>query len=131
MCVDEQIGHLSIKQYSKDKPYPWGIKVFSLCGASGIMYNFILYEGSTTEFNECIVKDFGQGAAVVFKLMVRVPCNAGHTLFFDNYFTSYNLLEICAKRGIGAAGTIRVNRFANPPLLSDKDWKKKKGKTVN
>ncbi|PIO55165.1 hypothetical protein TELCIR_23451 [Teladorsagia circumcincta] len=42
LCIDESIipfeGQLSIKQYVKGKPNPWGVKVFMLCGASGIIY---------------------------------------------------------------------------------------------
>ncbi|KAL3190274.1 hypothetical protein MRX96_019812 [Rhipicephalus microplus] len=40
--VDEQMipfkGQLSIKQYVKGKPSPWGIKVFALCSSSGLLY---------------------------------------------------------------------------------------------
>jgi hypothetical protein len=36
ICIDEQMvpfkGHLSIKQYIKNKPNSWGIKIFLLCG---------------------------------------------------------------------------------------------------
>lgn len=43
-----------------------------------------------------------------------------HFVYFDNYFTSYNLLSELADRKIFAAGTVRVCQFANPQLLSDK-----------
>lgn len=43
LSVDEQIipfkGQLSIKQYIRGKPTPWGIKNLLLCGQSGIVYN--------------------------------------------------------------------------------------------
>jgi len=49
VSIDEQMipfkGHLNIKQYMKGKPSPWGIKNFVMCGASGLMYNFVLYQG--------------------------------------------------------------------------------------
>lgn len=41
---------------------------------------------------------------------------ANHKLYFDNYFTTYNLLELLTERKIHAAGTARVSRFARPPL---------------
>uniref|UniRef100_A0A672KG02 PiggyBac transposable element-derived protein domain-containing protein n=1 Tax=Sinocyclocheilus grahami TaxID=75366 RepID=A0A672KG02_SINGR len=41
-------------------------------------------------------------------------------LYFDNYFMTYNLLELFAEKKIHATGTARVCRFANPPLQSDK-----------
>lgn len=50
--IDEQMipfkGHLSIKQYVKGKPSPWGIKAFALCGRSGLLYDFAIYQGENT-----------------------------------------------------------------------------------
>lgn len=40
-------------------------------------------------------------------------------------FPLISLLQILKSKEIYAARTIRVNRFANPPLLFDKDLKKK------
>lgn len=46
--VDEQIipykGRSSIKQYIKNKPHKWGFKVFTRAGASGIIYDFAVWE---------------------------------------------------------------------------------------
>lgn len=47
------------------------------------------------------------------------------TLYFDNFFTTYFLLQALAHNKILACGTIRINRFANPPLPSDKEIMKK------
>lgn len=128
ICVDEQMipfrGQLGIKQYVKGKPCPWGIKSFMLCGASGLMHDFIIYQGSTTELDRNLLTKFGQGAAVVLQLSSLVTKD-NHKLFFDNYFTSYNLLEVLASKKICAAGTVRTNRFANPPLSKDAEVKKK------
>lgn len=56
--IDEQIvpfrGNLNIKQYVKNKPNPWGVKIFVLCGISGLAYDFLVYQGSTTEINKKI-----------------------------------------------------------------------------
>jgi len=48
-------------------------------------------------------------------------------LFFDNYFTTFNLLEVLLAKKIFAAGTAPVNRFADPPLKSDKILAKQHG----
>lgn len=129
ICVDEQMvpfrGQLTIKQYVKGKPCPWGIKIFVLCGASGQMYDFIIYQGITTELDKDNIAKFGQGASVVIHLVSNVVKKENHKLFFDNYFTSYNLLEVLAAQKIWAAGTVRTNRFANPPFTSDSEMKKK------
>ncbi|XP_046394005.1 piggyBac transposable element-derived protein 3-like [Ischnura elegans] len=69
LCIDEQIipfrGHLNVKQYVKGKPCPWGIKIFFLCGKSGLAYDFLIYQGSTTEINPSVQKMYGLGPIVV------------------------------------------------------------------
>lgn len=123
LSVDEQIvpfkGQLVVKQYMKGKPNPWGIKIFLLCGQSGIVYNMILYQGVSTNINKDLQKIFGLGGAVVLDLTKHLTPNR-HFLFFDNFFSSYNLFYALTARQIYAAGTIRINRFFNPPVLSDK-----------
>lgn len=42
----------------------------------------------------------------------------------DNFFSTYNLVEQLYNLGIYAAGTVRLNRFAKPPLLIDKQMAK-------
>jgi hypothetical protein len=43
----------------------------------------------------------------------------------DNYFTTFQIMELLKSKGMNAAGTNRVNRFNKPPLLSDLVMKKK------
>ncbi|XP_039287703.1 piggyBac transposable element-derived protein 3-like isoform X2 [Nilaparvata lugens] len=128
LCVDEQIipfrGKLNIKQYTKGKPMPWGVKLFVLCGKSGQAFDFIIYQGSRTGLNEDNLKKYGFGASVVLHLSNRIA-EPGHKLFYDNYFSSFHLLQLLKARKIYAAGTVRVNRFCNPPLYNDKEMKKK------
>lgn len=124
LSIDEQIvpftGRLNVKQYCKGQPNPWGIKIFMLCGASGLIYNFIIYQGADTEFYPQLKNKFGLGASVVLQLTEHVEKNK-HFLFFDNYFATFNLFEILSKRKIFAASTIRVDRFSKPPLMNDKE----------
>ncbi|XP_060840869.1 piggyBac transposable element-derived protein 3-like [Rhopalosiphum padi] len=126
LSVDEQIvpfkGHLSVKQYIRGKPNPWGIKIFLLCGQSGIVYNILLYQGFMPEVSEESRKIFGLGGAVVLYLSDHLQCNR-HYLTMDNFFTSINLMYTLQKKEIYATGTIRANRFCNPPFVSDKIMK--------
>lgn len=128
LCVDEQMvpfrGALSVKQYIKGKPHPWGVKIYFLCGKSGMAYDFLLHQGTTMELSQEHRKQLGLGAGVVYHLSQRIT-EANHKLYFDNYFTTFNLLELLAERKIHAAGTARVSRFARPPLQSDKEMAKK------
>ena len=117
-------GHLAVKQYCKGKPKPWGIKLFLLCGKSGLCYDFLMYQGGIPEIHENFVKKFGLGASVVLKLAERIQ-KENHFMFFNNYFSSFNLFEILKDRKIRAGGTVRISRFPNAPFTSDKEIKKK------
>ena len=48
-----------------------------------------------------------------------------HVVFFDNFFTSYELMKNLANQDIRACGTVRENRTGRWPLPSNKEWKKK------
>ncbi|XP_050313669.1 piggyBac transposable element-derived protein 3-like [Anthonomus grandis grandis] len=121
LCVDEQMipftGSINIKQYIKGKPCPWGIKVFVLSGKSGQAYDIVFYQEKTT------TTKFGQGASVILHFANRIS-QPGHQLVFDNFFNSYLLLVELKKKEILAAGTIRINRFFQPPVMSDRNMKK-------
>lgn len=106
----------------KGKPTPWGVKVFVLCGKSGIAYDFIIYQGASTGLNANHLASFGLGASTILHLCERIK-KEGHTFYYDNYFSSYQLLQVLKSKKIFAAGTVRVNRFSKPPLLNDKQLK--------
>ena len=86
-------GHFSVVQYIKGKPTPWGLKFFVLCGKSGMAYDFVLYQGASTGLDALHLKEFGFGATIVLHLSERIH-NEGHKLYYDNYFSSYQLLQI-------------------------------------
>ncbi|XP_046998375.1 piggyBac transposable element-derived protein 3-like [Schistocerca americana] len=118
-------GKLSVKQYMKGKLSPWGIKMYMLCGNSAQAYDFILYQGASTEFQTSLLKEFGRGPTVVLQLSQRIKNQIGHKIYFDNLFSSYKLFQALNQEKICAAGTVRVNHFANPPLIPDKEAMKK------
>lgn len=117
-------GTFSAKQYVKGKPNPWGIKIFMLCGRSGFVYDFLLYQGTSTEFCKKNYKQFGLSTAVVLKLTEHIT-KEGHFLYFDNYFLTYQLFKVLQQKKIFAAGTVRINRFGKTNLISDKEANKK------
>lgn len=125
LCIDEQMipfkGQICVKQYVANKPTPWGVKVFVLCGKSGIVLDFIIYQGATTEYDYWCSK-FGLGAGTVMQLSHRINV-PNCRLFFDNYFTSFHLMEWLHRRNIFAVGTARVDRFMKPHLKNDKEMK--------
>ncbi|KAH7958989.1 hypothetical protein HPB49_007064 [Dermacentor silvarum] len=126
--IDEQMipfkGHLSIKQYVKGKPSPWGIKVFALCGRSGLLYDFAIYQGEHT-IPADLKKEYGLCSGVVLHPSKRIPYGCNCQLYFDNYFTSVPLLRQLRQYRILAAGTVRKNRLGKCPLESKKVINKK------
>ena len=126
LCVDEQIvpfkGRSSLKQYNAKKPHKWGYKIWALCGKSGFAYDIELYTGKENNVIQGEV-DCGASSNVVVRLSRTIE-PVGHTLYFDNYFTSVDLLVFLEKRGIHSVGTVRSNRLTNLSPMSEKELKK-------
>lgn len=130
VAVDERMvksRHRSgIRQFNKDKPIRWGIKLWVLADSSN---------GYTIDFNVYIGKVAGQeisanglGYDVVMKL-ISPYLNQGYHLYVDNFYTSVTLFKDLFTRGVGATGTIRENRRDFPENLKDsKVWAKGKNR---
>ena len=105
VAVDEAMikfqGRSSLKQYMPKKPTKRGIKVWVLGDSTnGYFSQFDVYTGKGEGRVE------GLGAHVV-KTLTEDLKNKNHHVFFDNYFTSYKLLEDLEKDGIYGCGTAR------------------------
>jgi hypothetical protein len=66
---------------------------------------------------------------VVLDLLSVVAIPSNHTVFYDNYFTSCNLLKILKQQGYRATGTIREKRTKKCRLTSTKIMKKQQRET--
>ncbi|XP_071116851.1 piggyBac transposable element-derived protein 3-like [Haliotis cracherodii] len=97
-AVDEVMipfkGKSSVKQYMRNKPHKWGFKMWGRAGASGILYQFELYQGAAMNVTE------------------RSPL--GMT----------DLVDQLNKRGILYVGTVRMNRLKGCKLKDQKTLKK-------
>ena len=58
---------------------------------------------------------------VVTKLCNDLPGRKSHKEFFDNWFTTLDLLYLFRSKGIHAAGKIRLNHLRGCPLDANKD----------
>lgn len=120
VCIDEQIvpfkGQLDIKQYMQNKPCKWGVKVFLLCGSSGLVYDGIVYQGKTNHLNEELVGTYGVTGAIVVQLSQRLASQVNHKLYADSYFTLLPVIRYFTAHGICYAGTVRQNRLMGCPL---------------
>lgn len=118
--IDEIIipfkGRSSLKQYVKNKPHKWGIKVFARAGMSGIVYEFEIYVGKGTADKA----ELGISGDIVVKLCSNLPKNRNFKVYTDNWFSSYNLMVALKNLGILSVGTVRTNRLENYKPKEDK-----------
>nr|XP_039255146.1 piggyBac transposable element-derived protein 3-like [Styela clava] len=120
--VDEQMipfkGRIGMKQYIKNKPHKWGIKVFTRAGVSGLVYDFEIYTGKETVENS---RGIGVGGEIVLRLVREMPRGLNYKCYFDNWFTSLELIAELKQMGILAVGTIGKNRLRNCKVKDDKE----------
>ena len=110
-------GNLSFRVYNPDKPKRYGIKAYMLCdAANGYCTKFCLYTGKYMD-----VIDTGNGATynMVMHLM-RDYFGKGYIIYMDNYYSSPTLYWDLYDLGVGASGTLRVNRKGVPQAAKDK-----------
>ncbi|XP_045110881.1 piggyBac transposable element-derived protein 2-like [Portunus trituberculatus] len=128
LSVDEMIvkyyGHNSLKQFIRGKPIRFGYKLWALCGVSGYCYNFDLYCGKTSQDED--YEGLLLGTKVVLKILEAVKHPNAHSVFFDNFFTGYDLLVHLRNLGYQATGIIRDNRLSKCPLRPTNFMKKEK-----
>ena len=115
LAIDEAMikfkGRLGFKQYLKNKPTKWGIKVFVLSDSiSAYVKRFQIYTGAALAVDEHVsADDQGATAKVVYSLVHGMEQNH-YRLFVDNYYTSAKLFLTLYNKGIGACGTARYTR---------------------
>ncbi|KAK2701538.1 hypothetical protein QYM36_019816, partial [Artemia franciscana] len=124
--IDEQMipfkGTIGFRQYLKDKPHSWGVKVFTRAGISGIVYDIEIYTGK----GAVEISELGQGTDVVLRLVENLPRFMNFKLFFDNFYTGIDLIhKLRVEYGIESCGTIRSNRMWGAVLDTDANMKKK------
>ncbi|KAK2704220.1 hypothetical protein QYM36_017518 [Artemia franciscana] len=124
--IDEQMipfkGRIGFRQYLKDKPHSWGVKVFTRASISGIVYDIEIYTGK----GAVEISELGQGTDVVLRLVENLPRFMNFKLFFDNFYTGIDLIhKLRVEYGIESCGTIRSNRMRGAVLDTDANMKKK------
>ncbi len=117
VSVDEAMipfkGRLSFKQYMKDKPTKWGIKVFVLADAlNGYISRFQIYTGKNSALS---ANEVGLCSRVVLELLSGIDTHP--KVYMDNYYTSPALFLSLYRKGINARGTARSNRKYFPQVI--------------
>jgi DNA excision repair protein ERCC-6 len=117
VCVDEAVapfkGRHKKKVRIRGKPHPVGWKVFCLCDSeTGYIYNFVM-DGDP---NLIIPNGLGRSDGPV--AFLSIPLRTDHTMFVDNYFTSYGLAwYLLEEKRIALIGTLRKGRSHLPKEL--------------
>ncbi|KAG8187496.1 hypothetical protein JTE90_022889 [Oedothorax gibbosus] len=125
-------GRNKLKQYIKNKPHKWGIKVFGLCGSSGMLYDFQVYTGKDTVTEKT---KLGISGDIVMKLVQTIPVKKNYTLYTDNWFTSYHLAAELHVRDLLMVVTVKENsipkrlhkNLPKSPFTEDENDLKKRG----
>ena len=114
-CMIPFRGRLSFKQYHKDKPTKWGIKVWMLADSqTGYNYSFDVYTGKDADLDT--MQNIGKVSGVVLKL-AKSLFGKGYTIFFDRFYTSPNLLYWLRRVDLSGCGTAMTNRCGFPKQL--------------
>lgn len=100
--------------------------MFVHCGISGFVYDFVPYGGEDTlrklAFTDEEKQNFGFCNQVVISLSKTVTNPAYSVLYYDNYFSSPDLMHYLRdKKGMLALGTLRSNRSRQYEIKSDKE----------
>jgi hypothetical protein len=113
VAVDEGMkkfkGRCSFKQYIRNKPIRWGLKIYgACCAATAYLWNAILYVGKQQE-DDNNKNSNGVTTSIVLDLLGPLS-GKGHHVFTDNFYTSIPLSVLLRNRGFTLTGTIRSNR---------------------
>ena len=114
VTVDEAMmpfkGRLGFKQFMKDKPVRFGIKLWVAADAQTAYYNMEVYTG---KHGQQVNKLMGLSAWVMIGLTKPIH-NFGHIIFTDNFYTSPVLAKYLSSKGTYLCGTMRPNRIGSP-----------------
>ena len=105
-------GHLHFHLYNPSKPAKFHIKLFQVSDPStGYVIHFKVYTGKDSCWSEGNTSDDAHNT-VTTKTVMTLCADAGvldkgHHIYFDNYFTSVDLMSELFIRSMAACGTAR------------------------
>jgi DNA excision repair protein ERCC-6 len=119
-------GKHGCKQFIHGKPIRYGYKFWVGALKEGYVLWFEPYQGAGTLIDSKY-KQLGLGASVVLHYadVLKSSSSLPYHLFFDNFFTSFALLQGLTEKGIRGTGTIRENRIQNCSVAKSKEMNKK------
>ena len=129
-AIDEMMvpfkGRHSAKMYMPKKPVKWGYKMWCRAGISGYCYDFEVVGGKDAKgppSNVELLYEFGESENVVLRLTSGLEKDV-HKIFFDNLFTSPEVMIQLRQQGILAVGTLRADRSRGCPMPAESAMRK-------
>jgi len=123
--IDESMikykGRSSMKRYMPAKPIKRGYKVWVRADENGFVTRFQIYTGKSGNTSEKLL-----GARVIKDLTSDLK-HLYYEIYFDNYFSSVDLMISLKEDGILACGTVRKDR-AKLPQKQQNDKEMENGK---
>ena len=95
-------GCHSCKQFIRAKPIRFGYELWVLASATGVPYKIEIYEERTSQGS-----DEPLGTRVVKNALEICKNPKDHSVYFDNFFSSYSLICDLATKRVRATGTMR------------------------
>lgn len=117
-------GRLSFRCYNPSKPAKFHIKLYQMSESnSGYVLGFEVYTGKGSCVNEAYPYQNPQ-CTVTTKNVLTLADNCdvldkGHHMYFDNYYTSPQLMEELLHRETLSCGTVRKDRSGLPVSLKN------------
>lgn len=102
-------ARIALKQYIKNKPTRWGIKLFVLSDNTGYTVDFHIY---TEKSGKATGKELSFDA--VMSLVSKNFLGSGYQIYCDNFYTSPTLFHHLHSLGFGACGTFQDTRIGVP-----------------
>ncbi|CAB3232799.1 unnamed protein product [Arctia plantaginis] len=124
LCIDESLVLWRGRQYIKIKNNKYGINLYILTDANGIILKQIVYAGT----GDPIVGGVNHSSKVVLNLLHDF-FNKGYSVYMDNFYNSVDLTEKLLSERTYCTGKLRLNRKKNPKDVTTK--KLKKGECVS
>ena len=122
-------GRLRFKVYNPRKPARFHIKLFQMCeSASGYIIGFTVYTGKDSCIGTTATMDPDCNTTTRTVMSLAEKCGVldkGHCIYFDNYYTSPQLLEELLYRDTLGCGTVRLNRKGLPKAVCKAKLKQK------
>jgi hypothetical protein len=121
IALDEAVkkfkGRCSFKQYIKNKPVKWGIKIFCVCcSLTSYLWNAYFYVGKSRSADD-EHEDVSVTHQTVIKLLTPLK-GKNHHVYMDNYYTGIPLFKELQSMDIYATGTVRTNRKGLDPKVT-------------